>query len=104
MTIRRIASGASELFCFRGYNAFYSACSAIGGQGTGRTKASPGPSAAFYGFLFEKHKVEVPVCLSLGFAEANKVAHNDLGQNGMKDAGICTECWKQFIPENRMLP
>ena len=65
-------------------------------------KASPGPISAFFGCFFEKDKVEVPVFLSLGFTEANKVSHNDLGQNGMKDAGLSLECWKQFMPENPM--
>ncbi len=76
----------------------------LAGRAPGERKLVPGQALHSTVVLFEKHKVEVPVCLSLGFAEANKVAHNDLGQNGMKDAGICTECWKQFIPENRMLP
>ena len=67
-------------------------------------KASPGPIGAFCGCFFEIDKVEVPVFLSLGFTEANKVAHNDLAQNGMKDATFSPECWKQFMPENPMLP
>ena len=65
-------------------------------------KASPGPIGAFFGCFFERDKVEVVVFLSLGLTEANKVAHNDLGQNGMKDAGLSLECWKQFMPENPM--
>ena len=65
-------------------------------------KASPGPIGAFFGCFFERDKVQFTVFLSLGFTEANKVAHNDLGQNGMKDAGLSPECWKQFMPENPM--
>ena len=65
-------------------------------------KASPGPIGAFFGCFLEKDKVEVPVFLSLGFTEANKVAHNDLAQNGMEDAVFSPECWKLFMPENPM--
>ena len=65
-------------------------------------KASPGPIDAFSGCFFEKDKVEVPVFFSLGLTEANKVAHNDLAQNGMEDAIFSPECWKLFMPENPM--
>tara|TARA_B100000749_G_scaffold22760_1_gene16468 strand:- start:119 stop:250 length:132 start_codon:yes stop_codon:yes gene_type:complete len=36
--------------------------------------------------LFEKGQVKVPGFLDLGFAEGNKVAANDLEQNGIEDA------------------